>query len=132
FARPQTIRFDAELSVPADAQIAPVLVPLHRLGGMAEELDLHLLEFATTESVVARVDLVAERLADLSNAEGQLEPGAVEDIAEVDEHPLGRLGAKVDLGRIILDSTCVAFKHQVKFAWFGEFAIATWDRAWTL
>ena len=62
---------------------------------MAEELDLHLLELARAEGVVARVDLVAKRLADLGDAERQLEPRAVEDVLEVDEDALGGFGAEV-------------------------------------
>ena len=65
--------------------------------GMAEELDLHLLELAAAEGVVPRVDLVAKRLADLGDAERQLEPRAVEDVAEVDEDALGGFGAEVGL-----------------------------------
>ena len=37
--------------------------------GVAEELDLHLLELARAEGAVLRRDLVAERLADLGDAE---------------------------------------------------------------
>src|SRR5262245_18115434 len=68
-ARLQVVRSNTERAVPLLAQIAPILVPLHRLGRMAEELDLHLLEFARTEGVVARIDLVAKRFADLRDSE---------------------------------------------------------------
>src|SRR5207244_10742704 len=87
-ARPEPVRLDAELRVPILAHVAPVLIPLHRLGRMAEELDLHLLEFPAAERVIPRIDLIAKRLADLRNPERQLEPGAVEDVAEVDEDAL--------------------------------------------
>src|SRR4029077_9222084 len=55
-ARPKIARLDAELGIPLLANIPPVFVPLHRLAGMAEELDLHLLELATAERVIARID----------------------------------------------------------------------------
>ena len=45
---------------------------LHDLVWADEELQLHLLEFAGAEREVARVDLVAEGLADLAHAERHL------------------------------------------------------------
>ena len=50
----------------------PVLVPLLVGAGLDEELHLHLLELAGAEDEVARRDLVAERLADLADAERRL------------------------------------------------------------
>ena len=55
---------------------------------MAEKLNLHLLKFATAEGVVAGIDLIAECLADLRDAEGQLEARAVEDVAKIGKNPL--------------------------------------------
>ena len=52
--------------------LQPVLVPLLRLVGRDEELHLHLLELERAEDEVARRDLVAERLADLGDAERRL------------------------------------------------------------
>ena len=69
-AGPELIRVNAELRVPADAHVTPVLVPFHRLVGVTKELDLHLLEFATAKRVVARIDLIAKRLADLGDPKG--------------------------------------------------------------
>ena len=68
--------------------------------GMAEELDLHLLELARAEGEVARRDLVAEALADLGDAERDADAAAVEDVLEVDEDALGRLGPQE--GRLLL------------------------------
>src|SRR6058998_2011180 len=81
-AWPEPIRLDPQLGVPRLAHVAPILVPLHGFRWMTEELDLHLLELAATERVVARIDLIAERLADLGDTERQLEAGAVEDVLE--------------------------------------------------
>ena len=62
----------AEVEIPLESLLAPVVEPL-RLGlGVDEELHLHLLELAHAIGEVAGADLVAERLADLRDAEGQL------------------------------------------------------------
>ena len=52
------------------------LVRSRLVAGRDEVLDLHLLELARAEDEVARRDLVAERLADLRDAKGNLEEGA--------------------------------------------------------
>src|SRR5207253_2032346 len=82
-ARAKAVGSNAQLAIPANAHFAPVLVPLHRFVRVAEELDLHLLEFPTTKRVVARIDLIAERLAHLRDAERELQACAVEHILEV-------------------------------------------------
>ncbi len=61
-----------ERQQPLMAEVAPVLEPFQVGIGLAEELQLHLLKLANTEDEVARGDLVAEGLADLADAEGQL------------------------------------------------------------
>src|SRR5579871_1847796 len=45
---------------PAHALLAPECIPVARLLGMAEELDLHLLELAAAEGEIAWRDLVAK------------------------------------------------------------------------
>ena len=55
--------------------LPPVLEPLRVGARLDEELHLHLLELARPEDEVARRDLVAERLADLRDAERNLLPG---------------------------------------------------------
>src|SRR5688572_22165454 len=60
---------------PLHPRVAPEAVPLERLLGVAEELDLHLLELARAKREVARRDLVAEGLAGLRDAERNLHPG---------------------------------------------------------
>jgi hypothetical protein len=67
--QPQLVLGDAEVEVPAEALLAPVLVPLLGLGRRHEVLHLHLLELAGAEHEVLRRDLVAERLADLGDPE---------------------------------------------------------------
>src|SRR5437867_3577084 len=131
-ARPKLIRLDSKLRVPPFANVSPILVPLHRLGRVAEELDLHLLELAAAEGVIPRIDLVAERLADLGDAEGELEARAVEDVAEIDEYALGGFGAKIGLVGIILNRSWVRVEHQIKLTCLGEFAVAFGRRARSL
>ncbi len=62
------------------AEVLPVGEPLQIGAGLAEELQLHLLELAGTEGEVARGDLVAEGLAHLADAEGQLPAGGALDV----------------------------------------------------
>ena len=57
------------------AEGAPVVEPLQIGAGLAEELQLHLLELPGTEDEVAGGDFIAEGLADLADAEGQLLAG---------------------------------------------------------
>ena len=97
-AQRQHVGRDAEVDVPLQAGVAPVLVPLRALGGRHEELELHLLELAGAEDEVAGRDLVAEALADLGDAERRLLAAGLQHVDEVDEHALRGLGAHVDLG----------------------------------
>ena len=87
---------------------------------MAEELDLHLLELAGAEDEVAGVDLVAEALADLGDAEGSLHAAGVDDVAEVGEDALGGLGAEIGLARLVVDGANVGLEHQVEVARLGQ------------
>ena len=102
-AQPQPVRLQAEVDVPLEARVR-ASTAYHSVAslGMAEELDLHLLELARAEGEVARVDLVAEALADLGDAEGELDPAGVEDVLEVGEDALGGLGAQVGDVRLVL------------------------------
>src|SRR5579885_3162076 len=68
-AQPQPLARQTQAEIPGITPIAPVAIPLRRLLGMAEKLNLHLLKFARAEGEVARCDLVAEALAHLSDAE---------------------------------------------------------------
>ncbi len=96
-ADPQMVGAQAEVGVPALAQLDPLAVPALGLVGRDEELHLHLLELAGAEDEVAGGDLVAEGLADLGDPKGRLLAGEAEHVLEVDEDPLRRLGAQVDL-----------------------------------
>ena len=98
------------------AVILPEIEPLHLLFGVAEEFQLHLLEFTGAESEVSGRDLVAEGFADLRDAHGHFAAGAAQHVFEVDENSLGCLGAQENLRGSILIDALEGFKHQVEFA----------------
>jgi hypothetical protein len=60
-----------------------------------EELQFHLLELARAEGEVARVDLVAKRLADLANAERHFLARGFQHVLELHEDGLRRLGTQI-------------------------------------
>jgi hypothetical protein len=68
-----------------------------------EELDLHLLELARAEDEVSGRDLVAERLADLADAERRLLARGLQHVGEVGEDALSRLGPQVVEARLVVD-----------------------------
>ena len=93
--RAQVLRAQAELRVEAQAFLEPVREPLLPLRGMAEELELGLLELPGAEREVARVDLVAEGLADLRDPEGDLLARRLPHALEVGEDRLAGLRAQI-------------------------------------
>ena len=68
--QPQVLLADVQVQQPLLAEGAPVLEPLQVGAGLAEELQLHLLELTGAEGEVARGDLVAEALAHLAMPKG--------------------------------------------------------------
>src|SRR5688572_25672952 len=86
----QAFFLESDAEEPAPYLLLPVGEPLLFFFFLAEELNLHLLEFAAAEDEVARVNLVAEALADLGDAEGHLHTGGRVDFLEVDEDGLAR------------------------------------------
>ena len=118
----QVIGLDPEPLIPDETLLLPVLEPLHLVGGRHEVLEFHLLELAQAKDGVAWRDLVAERLADLRDAEGRAHPRRVEDIGKVHEDPLGCLGSQVDLRARVLHRPGEGLEHQVELPRFGEFA----------
>ncbi len=107
----------------------PVLVPLRGLVRRDEELHLHLLELAHPEEEVARRDLVAERLADLRDPERRLAARELEDVLEVDEDPLRRLGAEVRRRARVLHRPDLRLEHEVELARLGEVAVGAFAGA---
>ncbi len=85
-------------------------------GGVHEELHLHLLEFARAEDEVPGGDLVAERLADLGDAERHLLPRRLLDVEEVHIDALRRLRPQVHHRRAVLHRPHERLEHEVEHA----------------
>src|SRR5690606_34288566 len=68
----KTLGPEAQVDVPLHPDLTPLLEPILVGSRLHEELHLHLLELAGAEDEVAGGDLVAERLADLGDPEGNL------------------------------------------------------------
>ena len=95
---------------------------LHRFVGLDEELELHLLELARTEDVVAGGDLVAEGLADLADAEGRGLAAGDHHVGELREDGLGRLGTEIGHVGGVVDGADDGLEHQVEGARLGHHA----------
>ena len=93
---------------------------LRAVFGRHEELHLHLLELARAEDEVAGRDLVAERLADLRDAERRLLARRRLHVGEVDEDALRGLRAQVRDRRVVLHRADEGLEHQVELARLGE------------
>src|SRR5216684_653857 len=117
-------RLDTEpRGVPIHALLAPILEPLLVSAGLDEELHLHLLELARAENEVTGGDLVAERFADLRDAERRFEAAGLLDVKEIHEHALCSLGAKECHGCVFLNRTDEGFEHQVELPGLGQIAL---------
>ena len=119
---PQVVAAHPEVDVPAGALVDPVLVPLLVGAGHDEELHLHLLELTGAEDEVARRDLVAERLADLADAERRLLARGLHDVREVDEDALRGLRTQVVQPGLVLDRAQVGLQHHVEVTRLGPLA----------
>ena len=123
-AQAEVLLLQAQIHQPLAAELPPVLEPLQIGARLAEELQLHLLKLPDAEDEVAGGDLVAEGLAHLTHAEGQLLAGGALDGGEVDEDALGGLGAQVDLGAAVLGDALMGLEHEVELADVGEVRLA--------
>ena len=119
---------DPKLDVPALALFEPVLEPIGRVRGRHEELHLHLLELPRTEDEVAGRDLVAEGLADLRDPERRFLARELQDVLEVDEDALRRLGSQVDGRAGLLDGADRGLEHEVEVARLREVALLRFPR----
>ena len=128
-AQPQPVGAHAERVVPGEALLLPVLVLRDRVGGVAEVLHLHLLELEHAEREVPRRDLVAERLADLRDAERQPPARALQHVVEVHEHALRGLRPQVRRRRFVLHRADERAEQQVELALLGEPSHRAADRA---
>ena len=120
----QALFLDAQAHQPVLAVVLPVGKPLQVGARLAEEFALHLLEFPGAEGEVARGNLVAEGLAHLANAEGQLAPGGALDVGEVDKDALGGLRPEIDGGGGVLGNANLGLEHQVELPDGGEVVLA--------
>ncbi len=112
-----------------EALLDPVLVPVLVLARADEELHLHLLEFPGAEDEVARGDLVAERLADLADAERDLLARGLQHVAEVDEDALRGLRTQVGQPGLVFHRAQVGAQQAVEHARLGEGAAVAAVRA---
>jgi len=123
-AQTQVLLLHAEAQQPVAAERAPVLEPLEVGVGLAEELQLHLLELTRAEGEVARGDLIAEGLADLADAERQLAPRGALDVQEVHEDALRRFRAQIHGVLRVLGDALEGLEHQVELTDVGEVVLA--------
>ena len=95
-----------------------ILLPAGKAGFFlfltAEELNFHLFKLAAPEDEVPGIYLVAETLADLGDAEGDLDPRGRADILEIHEDGLAGLGAQVGFHRRVLAHTHLGAQHAVE------------------
>jgi len=119
------LRLKAEINQPLVAEIAPVREPLEVGARFTEKFQFHLLEFTCPECKIARGNLVAERFADLADAERDLAPGGALDILEIDKNALGGFWTQVELGAGVFGNALEGLEHQVELAYIGEIPGAT-------
>ncbi len=123
-AQAQHVLGDAEVDVPLEPLVAPVVKPPGRLVRRDEVLHLHLLELPGAEHEVAGGDLVAKGLADLGDPERRSLARRLQHVEEVDEVPLGGLRAQVGDVALVLYRTHVGLEHQVEGPGLGEVGAA--------
>src|SRR3989344_876382 len=87
-------------------------------------LKFHNLQLPHTENEVARSDFIAERAANLRDAEREFRMIRVYDVLKIDEHALCGLGPQVD-GRVgTVYRTDGRFKHHIELSRLGKCALA--------
>ena len=126
----QALGFDAVVRVPRLAPLDPLLERVEIVAVVGHEiLELGLFEFAHAKGEVARRDLVAERLADLRDAERRPLARGLIDVFEVDEDALSGLRAQIRDRRRIFHRPDLRLHHQVEVARLGEGVFAAAVRA---
>ena len=90
------------------------------LVGAHEHLELHLLKLAHAEDEVSWADLVAERLADLGDAERDLLARRIAHVLVLHIGALRRLWTQVDHRGILFNGAHEGLEHQIESAWRGE------------
>ena len=105
-------------------EILPIGKPFEVRARLAEEFQLHLLEFARAECEIARSDFVPEGFSDLADAEGNFLSGRSLDIFKIDENALGRLRTEIDRILGVFRDALEGLEHQVELAYAGEVVFA--------
>lgn len=114
----------AEIEKPLMAEVLPIVEPFKVGAGLAEEFKLHLFKFADTEDEVAGSDLVAEALADLTDAKGQFLSRRALHVLEVDKDALCGFGAQIDGGSGVFRHADERLEHKVEFSHAREVVVA--------
>ncbi len=123
-AEPQVFVLQTDGQQPVVAESPPIIEPLKIGAGLAEELQFHLLKLPDAENEVARGDLIAERLADLADAERQFLPGGTLYVVEVYKDALSCLRTEIHRVLGILGDALKGLEHQVELADTGEIGLA--------
>src|SRR5438046_2017431 len=123
-AQDQVLPLEPDGPPPLHAEVAPELVPLLGLGGMAEKLEFRLIKLARAVGEISRRDLVAEARPGVPDAERNLDSRCIDHILELDKHALSCLRAQVDLTCIVADGPAIRFVHQVELSSLREVSAA--------
>src|SRR5579872_2119378 len=95
---------------------------------MTEEFHFHLLELARSKREIARRNFVAKTFSRLRDAERDFHASRIEHILEIDEHALGRFGAKKSHVVGAAQGTERRLEHEVEFARLGQGAFVVFTR----
>ncbi len=114
----------AQVLVPLQTHLAPIVEPLHLRAGAYEELHLHLLELAHAEYELTRHDLVAERLAYLRDTERDAHTARLLHVQVIHENALSGLGTQVHVHRAVGRGAHLGLEHQVELTHVGPVARA--------
>ena len=121
---PQVFLMNAQVEQPLMAEVLPIREPFKLGTRFAEEFQLHLLKFARAENEVARCNFIAERFADLRNAERQLLARAALNVLEVYKDALRGFGTEINGVFCVFRHALEGLEHQVKLANVGKVVLA--------
>ncbi len=108
--------------VPFHAGLLPVLIPFLLLPGPDKKLHFHLLEFPHPEDKLTGDDLVAKRLADLGDPEGDLHPPRFLYVQEIHKDPLGGFRPEVEFHGRVCRGPQAGAEHQVELLYIRPVA----------
>jgi len=120
----QMVRLYAKFLIIRPAPLAPLIEPHHIRTRLYKELHFHLLKLAGAENKVFGNDFIAERLANLGDAERDFHPVGLNNIPVIYIDTLCGLGAQIDNACGVLSGAYVGLEHQVELARVGQLAAA--------